>query len=353
MWPRLSRSGSGSALAALGGDGQSNRVSGVPGRARGATERELARARLTGDPGLATVVRRWRCQDATARSRYCVKGGESAVSQRLVDRPWFAGAGGIAAMAAAVLGLSSGALGESVAVSCGHRVPALTAPSWPAARRELVPRGTVAAQVCRANAHGDVIAATNLGPAAARRLGNVLDAISPENPAESAGCGRASAPDVLVTFGYRTGRVVQVEAEAGGCGVVTNGAVSRSASGRFSYVEGDLTFLSGVSAPLTPSVVQTRGSPPCTTATAAQAPLNGIQTTTLPAAGAPFGIASTADGEWSFVALADGKVEVISDADVEPSEVRVVDVAQGLLAGASVTPNGRYLLVAGDYGAYV
>ena len=229
----------------------------------------------------------------------------------------------------------------------------MTAPGWSAARGELVPPGAVAGQVCLAGAHGRIIRVSGLTQPLARDLAAALDAIPAANPAAPADCATVSPAEVLITFGDRTGRVLEVEAELGGCSVVRNGAVSRNATGRFEHVIGDLAYLIDGSPPLIPALVRTRGSPECSTATAPQAPLSGIQTTTVPVPLAPFGIASTPDGRWSFVAFAANQVEVLADAGDTAAPVRIVDVAPRLFSGASMTPDGRYLLVAGKPGVYV
>ena len=164
-------------------------------------------------------------------------------------------------IAVCLLALSSPVVAKPVAVSCPAQLPVMTAPGWSAARGELVPPGAVAGQVCLAGAHGRFIRASGLTQQLARDLAAALDAIPAANPAAPADCATVSPSEVLITFGYRTGRVLQVEAELGGCSVVTNGAVSRNATGRFDHVIGDLAFLIGGSPPPIPALVKTRGSP--------------------------------------------------------------------------------------------
>jgi DNA-binding beta-propeller fold protein YncE len=89
------------------------------------------------------------------------------------------------------------------------------------------------------------------------------------------------------------------------------------------------------------------------TAFANAAVLSGAQTAFVALAGRPFGIATTADGRWSFVDQLGGRVEVFSDAGFVPSAVRTI-VVPGDAVGNSITRDGRYLLVAdGDDGATV
>jgi DNA-binding beta-propeller fold protein YncE len=68
----------------------------------------------------------------------------------------------------------------------------------------------------------------------------------------------------------------------------------------------------------------------------------------------PFGIATTGDGHWSFVALAGGHVAVFSDAQFAPKLVRVIALPAGSPFGLALTHDGRFLLAAdGASGAVV
>jgi DNA-binding beta-propeller fold protein YncE len=105
-----------------------------------------------------------------------------------------------------------------------------------------------------------------------------------------------------------------------------------------------------------PVGVTTAAMPGCTTATqpASQLPASDVALTNV--TGAPFGVA--ADGHWSFVGLG-GEVGVFRTAGRGvPSLVRQVTVPvsfqAGALLGDTITPDGRYLLVAdGGNGAVV
>jgi DNA-binding beta-propeller fold protein YncE len=183
-------------------------------------------------------------------------------------------------------------------------------------------------------------------------LRDEFDALPGSTGAPPSSCQLEKQPRVLARFAYRSGQVVSVSTELGGCAAATNGAVSGRATGRYSHLLRDLDLLTGGAPRLAPGLVATHGSPGCSTTTGPQRPLTGIQTATIALPDAPFGIASTPDGKWSFVALAEGKVAVSSDAELAPGVVRVISVARGL-AGASLTADGRYLLLAGGQGAYV
>jgi DNA-binding beta-propeller fold protein YncE len=81
--------------------------------------------------------------------------------------------------------------------------------------------------------------------------------------------------------------------------------------------------------------------------------LSAVRTAFVALPGQPFGVATTADGRWSFVDLLGGRVEVLSDAAFAPSAVRTLTVPADAV-GNSITRDGRYLLVAdGNDGATV
>jgi 6-phosphogluconolactonase (cycloisomerase 2 family) len=71
--------------------------------------------------------------------------------------------------------------------------------------------------------------------------------------------------------------------------------------------------------------------------------------------GNPFGVVTTTEGHWAFVAQSAGEVAVVSTA-TQPRLVREIKLpmtARGLVAGEALTPGGRYLLVADGVGAAV
>jgi DNA-binding beta-propeller fold protein YncE len=81
--------------------------------------------------------------------------------------------------------------------------------------------------------------------------------------------------------------------------------------------------------------------------------LSAVRTAFVALPGRPFGVATTADGRWSFVDQLGGRVEVFSDAGFAPSAVRTI-VVPGDAVGNSITRDGRYLLIAdGEDGATV
>ncbi len=112
-------------------------------------------------------------------------------------------------------------------------------------------------------------------------------------------------------------------------------------------------------------------SPGCSAATAAGRPLGPAGTTSVSwpgtTGGHPFGVAATPDGRWAFAAMlggtGGGSVQVLqlgvgkgTGSGPAVTEVRSIALpasSGGQPAGAAVTPDGRYLLVADGAGAVV
>jgi DNA-binding beta-propeller fold protein YncE len=107
-------------------------------------------------------------------------------------------------------------------------------------------------------------------------------------------------------------------------------------------------------APATPVTVTVR-APGCSTATATAPALRTVPAPMAPVPSTPFGVAVTADGRWSFVALTgSGSVGVFRvQGPGVPSLARQVQTG-GQPLGEALTRDGRYLLVAdGGSGAAV
>ncbi len=83
----------------------------------------------------------------------------------------------------------------------------------------------------------------------------------------------------------------------------------------------------------------------CSTAVAYEPALNSVRTAMVPVRGNPFGVVSTRDGRWSFLDEARGSVAVLSDASFAPRLLRTLQLPLPAI-GASLTHNGRYLLIA-------
>ena len=94
-------------------------------------------------------------------------------------------------------------------------------------------------------------------------------------------------------------------------------------------------------------------APGCTTATANQAPLRRVRSQTTSLGGAPFGVAVTTDGRYSFVSTGNG-VAVLSNhgGSLAPTQVATIP-APGANKGEALTHDGSYLLAAAGSGAYV
>lgn len=109
------------------------------------------------------------------------------------------------------------------------------------------------------------------------------------------------------------------------------------------------------SVPALPS--RTLASPGCSSAVAAGPALGSVRTATVQTGGTPFGVATTPDGRWAFVAATGGSVDVLrlrtgkSGAPIA-TLVRSISLPEAPF-GAAVTPDGKYLLLAAGSGAMV
>jgi DNA-binding beta-propeller fold protein YncE len=123
------------------------------------------------------------------------------------------------------------------------------------------------------------------------------------------------------------------------------------------------TIARGASAAGSPGFVQSQSAPGCTQKTAPQRPLSGPQPVFLPVPGYPLGVASSPDGQFSFLSIAGappagspfpadtfGRLAVLSDASFPPSLVSVVAVTQKPLYAVTVTHDRRYVLAADIFG---
>lgn len=97
---------------------------------------------------------------------------------------------------------------------------------------------------------------------------------------------------------------------------------------------------------------QDSGRNACSSMIAPGRPLKRVRTTFVQLPAPPFGVSTTSNGEWVFVDEID-RIAVFSEARFVPRQVRTVRMPGGA-AGNSLTPDGRYLLVAdGGGGATV
>jgi DNA-binding beta-propeller fold protein YncE len=92
--------------------------------------------------------------------------------------------------------------------------------------------------------------------------------------------------------------------------------------------------------------------PACTTTTAKKANLHGIDTATTKLGGAPFGVAVTPSGQYSFVTTGNSVVLVRDGPRLAPRVVRSITV-HGAGKGIAVTADGRFAIAAAGNGAAV
>ncbi len=92
------------------------------------------------------------------------------------------------------------------------------------------------------------------------------------------------------------------------------------------------------------AVAEHRAADGCSTAVASARAL-AARTAFVSLPASPFGIAVTSDGRWSFVAESGGHLAVLATAGFHPRVVRTIGVPPDA-QGVSLTPDGRYLLVA-------
>jgi len=92
--------------------------------------------------------------------------------------------------------------------------------------------------------------------------------------------------------------------------------------------------------------------PACTTTTATKANLHGIDTAATKLGGAPFGVAVTPSGQYSFVTTGNSVVLVRDGPGLAPQVVRTIAV-HGAGKGVAVTADGRFAIAAAGNGAAV
>ncbi len=92
--------------------------------------------------------------------------------------------------------------------------------------------------------------------------------------------------------------------------------------------------------------------PGCTTATAKAAYLTGVDHATTALGGGPFGVAVTANGQYSFVTTGNAVAVLRSGSGLVPTMLRTIRV-RGAGKGLAITPDGHYLVVADGSGAVV
>jgi serine/threonine-protein kinase len=92
--------------------------------------------------------------------------------------------------------------------------------------------------------------------------------------------------------------------------------------------------------------------PHCTTRTAVAPTLTGVRSAAVTTGGDPFGIAVTADGQYTLVSLGNSIEVLRNSAGLAPVPVRTI-AADHASKTETLTPDGRYLLAAAGSGAVV
>ena len=92
--------------------------------------------------------------------------------------------------------------------------------------------------------------------------------------------------------------------------------------------------------------------PGCSAAVAGAAALPGVRTAMAGVPAEPFGVVWAPGGRWAFAVVAAGVEVLRAGRRLAPAAVRTIRLP-GSPAGAAITPDGRYLLVADGSGAVV
>jgi DNA-binding beta-propeller fold protein YncE len=113
-----------------------------------------------------------------------------------------------------------------------------------------------------------------------------------------------------------------------------------------------LCLLVGVAC--TPQTSATLKPKTCTTAVAASSEISGLRSTSTALLGNPSDVVATSDGRWSFAALANGDVAVLSLTGPAPVLTRMILLpGRPVLTGLNITHDGRQLLVADGAGGVI
>jgi hypothetical protein len=117
--------------------------------------------------------------------------------------------------------------------TCARREPSGIPPNaWAPTRRRLAPLGAIAIRLCH---YGELprvllVRSTLLtSPSIIGRLLNDFDMLP--TPPRGVKCPEDNGSEIVASIAYANGRRVTVTVQLGGCGLVTNGNLLRSASG--------------------------------------------------------------------------------------------------------------------------
>ncbi len=100
------------------------------------------------------------------------------------------------------------------------------------------------------------------------------------------------------------------------------------------------------------AVLPALSAPGCSTAVAGATALSGVRSADVSVGPQPFGVVTTADGQFSFVTLANAVALLSDGSSLAPALDRVLS-APGATGGEQLTSDGKYLLVAANSGAIV
>jgi DNA-binding beta-propeller fold protein YncE len=141
------------------------------------------------------------------------------------------------------------------------------------------------------------------------------------------------------------------------CGAATAIIICAGCTGATAHPQASQSSASPAApaAPAAPAL-SARGlpSPGCSTATAASPLLSSARTAMVPMPGTPFGVVVSPDGRWAFAAVITAVQVLRLGSSLAPVKVRTIAMPPAFDAiGETLTPGGRYLLVASGQGAVV
>ena len=99
-------------------------------------------------------------------------------------------------------------------------------------------------------------------------------------------------------------------------------------------------------------VLPALSAPGCSTAVAGATALSGVRSADVSVGSQPFGVVTTADGQFSFVTLANAVAVLSNGSSLAPTLEHVLS-APGATGSEQLTSDGKYLLVAANSGAIV
>jgi hypothetical protein len=146
-------------------------------------------------------------------------------------------------LAFAAFGAASGTA-SPVAPACPSSAPSNLSPNgWPPAKRRLAPAGADAIRLCRYAGLNSALASGSLAGSRLVRsrtlvggLVSKFDQLKQLPPGKVFACPDENGSQVLALLTYPSGERVTILVQTSGCGEVSNGDVSRTASGQATSV---------------------------------------------------------------------------------------------------------------------